>query len=108
MIFMAGEPLPARSLAVRAANTAMNWLGRATARELGLPHARVDHAYLANVRDTAEIIITDQIAYHRAIAPMRIAWINLNRACMRLAKFYSAEPWSPALRGSARSSCRCR
>ena len=46
----------------------VNWLGRATARELGLPHARVDQAYLANVRDTAEIIITDQIAYHRTNA----------------------------------------
>ena len=46
----------------------VNWLGRATARELGLPHAKVDEAYLASVRDTAENLITDQIAYHRANA----------------------------------------
>ena len=46
----------------------VNWLGRATARELGMPNARIDDAYLANVRDTAEHLITDQIAYHRANA----------------------------------------
>ena len=46
----------------------VNWLGRATARELGLPHAKVDEAYLASVRDTAENLITDQIAYHRTNA----------------------------------------
>lgn len=46
----------------------VNWLGRATARELGLPHAKVDEAYLASVRDTAENLIADQIAYHRTNA----------------------------------------
>lgn len=46
----------------------VNWLGRATARELGLPHVKVDEAYLATVRYTADGLITDQIAYHRANA----------------------------------------
>jgi len=46
----------------------VDWLARAAARELGLPDAKVDHAYLTKVRDTVDILIADQIVYHRANA----------------------------------------
>ncbi len=46
----------------------VRWLSRATARELGLPHAVADRAYLTRVRDTALGLITDQIEYHRSNA----------------------------------------
>ena len=46
----------------------VNWLARATARELGLPDAKADYAYLSKVRDTVDMLIADQIAYHRANA----------------------------------------
>ena len=46
----------------------VNWLARAAARELGLPDAKADHAYLTKVRVTVDILIVDQIVYHRANA----------------------------------------
>ena len=41
----------------------VDWYARATARALGLPSARVDPAYLANVRNALTGLIDDQIAY---------------------------------------------
>jgi hypothetical protein len=46
----------------------VHWLSRATARELGLPHATADQTYLSSVRNASASLITDQIAYHRANA----------------------------------------
>ncbi len=46
----------------------VHWLVRATARELGLPHATADQNYLARVHGAALSLIDDQIAYHRANA----------------------------------------
>lgn len=39
------------------------WYVRATARELGLPDARVDDVYLARVRHSLAALVDDQIAY---------------------------------------------
>ena len=44
----------------------VHWLARATARELGLPNAIADHAYLSRVQTAAISLVDDQIAYHRA------------------------------------------
>jgi hypothetical protein len=41
----------------------VDWYARATAREIGLPSARVDNAYLKGVRDALTHLIDDQIAY---------------------------------------------
>jgi hypothetical protein len=41
------------------------WYGRATAREMGLPTATMDAAYVASVRKTALGLIEEQLAYHR-------------------------------------------
>lgn len=46
----------------------VHWLARATARELGLPHATADDAYLSRVHAAARTLVDDQIAYHRANA----------------------------------------
>ena len=46
----------------------VHWLARATARELGLPHATADDAYLSRVHTAATNLVDDQIAYHRANA----------------------------------------
>ncbi|GAB3337115.1 hypothetical protein [Marilutibacter aestuarii] len=43
----------------------VRWYARATARELGLPHAIVDAGYLQRVRGAAQAMIDDQAAYHR-------------------------------------------
>ena len=42
----------------------VGWLTRASAREVGLPHAVADQAYLERVRNTAIALIDDQLAYH--------------------------------------------
>lgn len=41
----------------------VSWYVRATAREIGLPHARVDIAYLDGVRRGLTSLIDDQVAY---------------------------------------------
>jgi hypothetical protein len=41
----------------------VSWYARATSRELGLPHARADDAYLVCVRRELLTLIEDQIAY---------------------------------------------
>jgi hypothetical protein len=46
----------------------VQWLARATARELGMPRATADAGYLANVRDAAIALIDNQVAYHRSNA----------------------------------------
>jgi len=46
----------------------VRWLSRATARELGMPDATADQAYLARVHGAAMNLIEDQTAYHRANA----------------------------------------
>ena len=46
----------------------VHWLTRATARELGLPHATADAAYLGRVQAAAASLIDDQLGYHRANA----------------------------------------
>ena len=46
----------------------VHWLARATARELGMPHATADQNYLAHVHSAAMNLVDDQIAYHRANA----------------------------------------
>ncbi len=46
----------------------VRWYARATARELGLPHANVDDDYLRRVRGAARAMIDDQAAYHVANA----------------------------------------
>ncbi len=46
----------------------VHWLARATARELGLPNATADAAYLARVQAAANSLVDDQLAYHRANA----------------------------------------
>lgn len=46
----------------------VHWLARATARELGLPQATADAAYLSRVHAAAGSLVDDQIAYHRANA----------------------------------------
>ena len=46
----------------------VHWLARATARELGMPNATADQAYLARVHAAATHFVDDQIAYHRANA----------------------------------------
>ena len=46
----------------------VHWLARATARELGLPHATADDAYLSRVHAAAGSLVDDQISYHRANA----------------------------------------
>ena len=46
----------------------VHWLARATARELGLPHATADDAYLSRVHAAARSLVDDQISYHRANA----------------------------------------
>ena len=46
----------------------VHWLVRATARELGLPNATADTAYLARVQAAANGLVDDQLAYHRANA----------------------------------------
>lgn len=46
----------------------VQWLARATARELGMPHATAGAAYLGNVRDAAIALIDNQVAYHRGNA----------------------------------------
>ena len=46
----------------------VHWLARATARELGMPHATANVAYLARVHAAATSLVDDQIAYHRANA----------------------------------------
>ncbi|MBA3897523.1 MAG: hypothetical protein H0X36_10415, partial [Sphingomonadaceae bacterium] len=46
----------------------VDWYARATARELGLPSARVDDAYLRCVRDALTALVDDQIAYLSADA----------------------------------------
>jgi hypothetical protein len=46
----------------------VHWLSRATARELGMPHATADRDYLARVHAAATHLIEDQLAYHRANA----------------------------------------
>jgi hypothetical protein len=44
----------------------VGWLARATARELAIPNASADVAYLTTVRDAALRLIEDQIAYQHA------------------------------------------
>ena len=46
----------------------VHWLARATARELGMPNATADAAYLSRVHAAATSLVTDQIDYHRANA----------------------------------------
>lgn len=46
----------------------VRWYARASARELGLPHATIDAPYLGRIRETALVMIDDQIAYHQANA----------------------------------------
>ena len=46
----------------------VHWLARATARELGMPNATADAAYLSRVHTAATSLVTDQISYHRANA----------------------------------------
>ena len=46
----------------------VHWLARATARELGMPNATVDRAYLSNVHAATTRLIDDQINYHRTNA----------------------------------------
>jgi len=46
----------------------IHWYARATGRELGLPSAIADKAYLGCVRDGLADLLDDQIAYHRANA----------------------------------------
>ena len=46
----------------------VHWLARATARELGMPHATANVAYLARVHAAATNLVDDQIVYHRANA----------------------------------------
>lgn len=46
----------------------VGWLARATARETGLPDARIDENYLRSVRDVALQLIDDQLGYHRSNA----------------------------------------
>ena len=41
----------------------VDWYARATARDLGLPSVKVDHAYLTTVRNGLTSLIDDQIAY---------------------------------------------
>ncbi|MBS0480494.1 MAG: DUF4231 domain-containing protein, partial [Proteobacteria bacterium] len=41
----------------------VNWYARGTSRDLGLPSARVDAAYLRCVRDSLIALIDDQVAY---------------------------------------------
>jgi len=41
----------------------VTWYQRATAREIGLPSARVDAAYIGQVRDNARAMLDRQIAY---------------------------------------------
>ena len=41
----------------------VNWYARGTSRDLGLPSARVDAAYLGGVRDSLIALIDDQVAY---------------------------------------------
>ncbi len=41
----------------------VDWYARATAREVGMPSVRIDHAYLAGVRDGLTSLIDDQITY---------------------------------------------
>jgi hypothetical protein len=43
----------------------VDWMARATARETGLPNARVDEAYLRAARDATLQLIDDQVGYHR-------------------------------------------
>ena len=43
----------------------VDWMARATARETGLPNARVDEGYLRAVREGTVQLIVDQISYHR-------------------------------------------
>ena len=46
----------------------VHWLARATARELGMPNATADAAYLSRVHAAATGLVSDQIEYHRANA----------------------------------------
>ncbi len=46
----------------------VHWLARATARELGMPNATADTAYLSRVHGAATSLVTDQINYHQANA----------------------------------------
>lgn len=54
--------LDLRETSARAAGW-VNWYARGTSRDLGLPSARVDAAYLACVRDNLIGLIDDQVAY---------------------------------------------
>ena len=83
----------------------VNWLARAAARELGLPDAKADHAYLTKVRVTVDILIADQIVYHRANAH-RMHQIE-SRLHLR-AKPCLAAQWSHAHFGSRLSAQMCR
>ncbi len=44
----------------------VGWYVRVTARQLGLPHGRIDSAYLDGVRQSLATLINDQIAYLKA------------------------------------------
>lgn len=44
----------------------VGWLARATAREVGLPNAHADAAYLQRVRNAAMTLVEEQIAYQRS------------------------------------------
>lgn len=46
----------------------VDWMARATARETGLPHARVDEGYLRAVREGTLQLVDDQLGYHKANA----------------------------------------
>jgi hypothetical protein len=46
----------------------VHWLARASARELGLPHAVADRRYLDRVQNAALELAREQLAYHRANA----------------------------------------
>ena len=46
----------------------VSWYARASARELGLPKAHFDPAYLRKIRDAMVDLIDEQVAYHKGNA----------------------------------------
>lgn len=46
----------------------VTWYARPTARELDLPPGHLDKEYLARVRESALLLIDDQVSYHRSNA----------------------------------------
>lgn len=86
------------------------WYSRATARELGLPGARVNEAYLASVRDDLGALLDSQITYlendaqrmhtleHRLHLLGTILFAATAATCVLLLLFKASAGMLPALR----------